>query len=95
MFARGSRYETVPNALYSAPNGRVVPFKLLRPIPDLSDTPRQEHVVAEGDRLDLVANRYYRDPEQYWRICDANSALWPDDLVATLGRRLRIPVAMG
>ena len=30
---------------------------------------------ADGDRLDLISYRFYRDPEQFWRICDANRAL--------------------
>ena len=27
-----------------------------------------------------MANRFYGDPEQFWRICDANRTLRPDDL---------------
>ena len=40
-----------------------------------------------GDRLDLITARTLGDPEQFWRICDANDALDPDDL-AEPGRRL-------
>jgi hypothetical protein len=32
------------------------------------------------------------DPEQFWRICDANNAMYPPDLVAEPGQRLRVPV---
>ena len=53
----------------------------------------QTHQVAAGDRLDLIAFRFYQDPEQYWRICDANRALLPEDLTREVGRRLRIPFA--
>ena len=49
---------------------------------------------AWPDRLDLVAFRYFQDPEQFWRICDANGALWPDDLLEP-GNVLLIPASEG
>ncbi|RSM72385.1 hypothetical protein SAMN05661093_00055 [Kibdelosporangium aridum] len=48
------------------------------------------HEVREGDRADVLANRYIGDPEQWWRIADANPVLDPRDLTSTPGRRLRI-----
>ena len=55
-----------------------------------------EHTVAEGERLDQTsASRYLGDPEQFWRIADANGAMQPDDLVQTPGRRLRITLPEG
>jgi hypothetical protein len=91
MFARGSRYERVPQGQWRDATGAAHPFVLLRVIP----TPRalQSHRVVDGDRLDLLAYRYFGDPEQFWRICDGNAALWPDDLLAESGRTLSIPVA--
>ena len=35
------------------------------------------------------------DPEAFWRIADANSALRPQDLTRTPGRRLRITLPEG
>ena len=35
----------------------------------------------DGERLDLIAWQHFRDPLRFWRICDANLALWPDDLL--------------
>jgi nucleoid-associated protein YgaU len=55
----------------------------------------QEHTVVQGDRLDLIAAKYLGDPELYWRLCDANGALRPDDLIEEIGRRLRITQAAG
>ena len=49
-----------------------------------------EHVVAGGDRLDRIAAVSIGDPEQFWRIADANRAMRPDELTEVLGRRLRI-----
>ena len=55
----------------------------------------QEHTVVEGDRLDNLTARYLGDPEQFWRLCDANGVLRPDELVETIGRKLRITLPEG
>jgi hypothetical protein len=55
----------------------------------------QEHVVKQGDRLDNVTAHYLDDPEQFWRVCDANRAMRPDGLTETIGRRLRITLPEG
>ncbi len=34
-----------------------------------------EHVIQEGDRLDLLAHHYYSDCRLWWRILDANPDL--------------------
>jgi len=47
-------------------------------------------VEVAGDRLDLLAARYFGDPLQYWRIADANPAPSPDELLEP-GRVLIIP----
>jgi nucleoid-associated protein YgaU len=91
MFFKGSRYETVADALYQSPKGRQIAYKRLRLLPD--PTVLQTRTVAAGDRLDLIAFDFYRDPEQYWRICDANRAMRPNELIEEVGRRLRIPLA--
>jgi Phage Tail Protein X len=53
---------------------------LPRRLPGLTGTFR--HVVAEGERLDQLAYRYYGDPLLWWRICDANpDVLSPLDLI--------------
>jgi hypothetical protein len=55
----------------------------------------QEHTVSEGERPDTIAASYLGDPEQFWRLCDANAAMHPAELTATLGRRLRITLPEG
>ena len=54
----------------------------------------QTHLVADGDRLDLLAHRYLGDPELFWRICDANRALRPEELTREAGRVLGIPLGV-
>lgn len=53
-----------------------------------------EHVVVRGDRLDLIAASTLGDPTQFWRICDANPVIHPEELTADtwIGRTVRIPV---
>jgi hypothetical protein len=93
MFARGSRYEAVPDAVHVDAEGREIAYKRLRLLP----TPRgvQAHQVLEGDRLDLLAFRYLGDPELFWRIADTNRALRPEDLTAQPGARLLLPLLQG
>jgi hypothetical protein len=55
----------------------------------------QEHSVAEGERLDNITAQYLGDPEQFWRLCDANDAMRPEELTETVGRRLRITLPEG
>ena len=52
-------------------------------------------LVTEGDRLDNITAAHLGDPEQFWRICDANRAMRPDELTRGLGRRLRITLPDG
>jgi nucleoid-associated protein YgaU len=91
MFFRGSRYETVPTLEVPLPDGHSIRYKGIRFITD-GGADVFAHIVAHGDRVDLISYRAYRDPEQFWRICDANRAFRPDELTAQTGRRLRIPI---
>ena len=87
MFTATSRYASVADATYQDASGRQVSYKVLRVIPTAPAL--LLHTVVQEDRLDLVANTYYSDPEQFWRICDANFALRPDDLLQ-VGSQLQI-----
>ncbi|WP_077800241.1 LysM peptidoglycan-binding domain-containing protein [Streptomyces sp. JHA26] len=69
-------------------------LRVRRHVPGLTaGRPLALHTVAEGDRLDLVAQRYLGDPLAYWLVADANAALDPDDLTdfRTVGTVLVIP----
>jgi nucleoid-associated protein YgaU len=88
MFFKGSRYEKVPTREIADASGRIVRYKATRFIPD---TPAAVgHQVTDDQRLDRIAWQHYRDAERFWRICDANRALWPADLLEE-GAILRIP----
>jgi hypothetical protein len=54
----------------------------------------QEYTVVQGDRIDNLANTFLGDPEQFWKLCDANSAMEPEALLE-LGAALRITLPQG
>lgn len=90
MFVKGSRYESVADCELTDHQGRILRYKKLRFIPETEA--RFSHLLSQGERLDHLAYRYYRDPERFWRICDANEVMWPDDLVVEPGTRVLIPL---
>lgn len=92
-----SRYATVETATLTVrdPDGqeRVIAYTRRRMIPSYEDQPTlAEHRVAEGDRLDNVTAIYLGDPTQFWRLCDANVVLRPEELEA-VGRVIRVAMA--
>jgi hypothetical protein len=93
MIEPTSRYARVPLARHTLPDGQEVAYLTRRFIPPASALPLLGEVsVTEGDRLDLIAARALGDPEQFWRIADANEAMDPFELTAVPGRLLRIPI---
>jgi hypothetical protein len=89
MFTKSSRYANVSDATVTGADGREVRYKTTRFIPAL---PAQVgHIISRGERLDHIAYFYFRAPERFWRICDANEAMNPADLVAQIGRKIDIP----
>ena len=91
-----SRYALTEVATWAAPGGRLIPYLRRRfvPSPDRFAL-LEEHLVVDGDRLDRLAAEYLGDPEAFWRICDANGAVRPEELTETAGRRLRITLPEG
>ena len=96
MFPPNSRYFGARTKTLQLPDGRIATYLERRfvPPPELFAL-LTEHVVTEGDRLDNITARYLGDPEQFWRVCDANSAMRPDELTEEVGRRLRITLPEG
>ena len=96
MFPITSRYYGVETATLEVRGGRALAYLRRRFVPPPERFALlQEHIVVEGDRLDNVTARYLGDPEQFWRICDANAAMRPEQLTETIGRRLRITLPEG
>jgi hypothetical protein len=95
-FAFTSRYYGVETTTIETPDGKTHRYLTRRfvPPPERFAT-LQEHRVTEGDRLDNLTARYLGDPEQFWRVCDANRATRPEELTEEPGRTLRITLPEG
>ena len=70
MFSPFSRYRKLPDVVTTDAKGRALASKALRLLPSVSGT--FQHTVEDGDRLDHIAFKYYRQPTKWWRINDAN-----------------------
>lgn len=94
-FPNNSRYHRVETAQLEAPDGKIIVYLRRRfvPLPGKFAT-LQIHTVRQGERLDHIAAHYLGDPEQFWRIADANNALHPDDLIK-VEHKLRITLPEG
>jgi nucleoid-associated protein YgaU len=91
LFPATSRYYGVETTTIETADEKTVVYLRRRFVPPPERFELiQEHTVTQGDRLDNIAASYLGDPEQFWRIADANSAMKPEDLTEEVGRKLRI-----
>ena len=95
-FPSTSRYHGIALSTLTLPDGTTVAYVQRRFVPP----PERfvvlvEHRVHSGDRLDNLAARYLGDPQQFWRLCDANRAVRPDELIETPGRALLVTLPEG
>jgi hypothetical protein len=96
LFPPTSRYSTIETATLTTSDGTVIRYLRRRFLPPVERFALlREHVVAQGERLDNITALYISDPEQFWRICDSNGAMRPQELTEQVGRRLRITLPEG
>lgn len=95
-FPPPSRYHGIEIVQWTRTDGMIIAYLRRRIVPPPERFALlQEHTVAQGERLDNLAARYVGDPGQFWRLCDANSAVRPNELTETPGRILRITLPEG
>ncbi|MCP4158394.1 MAG: hypothetical protein GY757_62420 [bacterium] len=70
MFSRKSRYKNLEVVIGRDLHGHAVETTAIRLLPQVQGT--FHHVVEEGQRLDHLGYKYYRQPQKWWRVCDAN-----------------------
>lgn len=89
MYFDNSRYRRTPDVPFSDGAGGVHTLKALRePVPtELALV----YTVRSGDRLDLLAHRFFHDPAKWWLIADANPEWLTLEEMLVPGRQLRIP----
>ena len=96
QFPPTSRYYGIETATLESVNGDKTVYLKRRFVPE----PERfslllVHGVRQAERLDNIAAQYLGDPEQFWRLCDANRALRPDELTERPGSTLRITLPEG
>ena len=96
MFPINSRYYGIATVTLETQDGKQIVFLRRRfvPPPERFDL-LTEHTVSEGERLDNITALYLGDPEQFWRVCDANGVIRPEELTETIGRKIRITLPEG
>lgn len=80
MFSKGSRYRNLDETVFLDAKGERSRGKALRrqtrELTNGSSENRFLHTVLSGDRLDLLAYKYYSDTKRWWLIGDGNPE-WP------------------
>lgn len=86
------RYHDIEKAEYELSDDREVTYRRRRFLPGGDSMKTLTRLtVEEGNRLDLITAATLGDPEQFWRVCDANDILDPNEL-EIVGRRVRVPI---
>ena len=96
LFSVTSRYYPIPTAQLVTAAGKLIVYLRRRFVPPPENfSVLQEHTVTEGERLDNITAQHLGDPEQFWRLCDANNAIQPDELTQSVGRTIVITLPEG
>lgn len=89
MFFDGSRYLRVADYTVDREDGSQQKLKATRE--PLTTETALTYQVREGDRLDLLAFKFYRNPRKWWLIADANPDCVAPDQLLVVGRMLIVP----
>jgi len=96
QYTPNSRYFGQPTTTLTLPDGTVLSYLTRRFVPQPERFALlKQHTVAQGDRPDSIAAKYFNDPVQWWRLADANRVVKPEALTDTLGKTLRITLPEG
>jgi nucleoid-associated protein YgaU len=96
LFGPMSRYFGLDTLTYVTPQGTTIVYVQRRFLPPSEHFQLiQQHTVTQGERLDNIAAQYLGDPTLFWRLCDANNTLNPDELTETIGRTIDITLPDG
>lgn len=94
-FPPNSRYHRVPIRIRTGTDGTEEAFVGRRIIPAMERYRALDRYRTQGDsRIENLAAFAFGDPEQYWRICDANGEAVPADATKPAGRLLVIPLPL-
>jgi hypothetical protein len=96
LFPISSRYNGIDTATLTTVDGEEMAYLRRRWVPS-SDrfALLQLHRIVQGERVDRLTAQYLGDPLQFWRLCDANDVLRPEELTERVGRLVRITLPEG
>jgi predicted signal transduction protein with EAL and GGDEF domain len=96
QFPITSRYHNIETATLETEDERLIVYLRRRFLPNPNQFALlQEHRVTADQRPDHLAALYLNDPEQFWRLADANGVMQPDELTEEIGRTVRITLPEG
>ena len=92
-FPPESRYHGMSTRSFTAPDGRQIPYLARRFLPQPESFATQGYrTTTQDERLDQISAETSGDPLGFWRLCDANGAIWAEELeVAGTEIRLTLP----
>ena len=88
MFLETSRYFQQKQVSIVTKKGQTVKVVSLRRLPKIEG---KATAIEENERLDIIAQRQYQKPTQFWHVADANTELKANELVQEVGRIIQIP----
>lgn len=88
MFLKNSRYYGLDTVEAADRHGRAVKAIKRRPLPATSG---EAYAVQGPDKLDVLAQRLYKDGTRFWHIADANTELEANELTRVAGRAITTP----
>ena len=95
-FEPTSRYYSKPLTSSVTVNGEIIIHSTRRFVPASDNFALlQYHFVEQGDRIDNLSYKYLADPQQFWKLCDANNIDKPSDLTKDVGSTIRITLPEG
>ena len=96
QFPITSRYHNLETATLESADERLIVYLRRRFLPDPANFALlQEHRVSACQRPDHLAALYLNDPEQFWRLADANGVMQPEELTDEIGKVVRITLPEG
>lgn len=94
-FPPESRYHGLATQTIPGVDGRPLTYLRRRFVPAPEAFATQGYrITAQGERLDQIAASVIGDPTGFWRLCDANGAIWAEELEET-GKELRLTLPQG
>ncbi len=88
MFGKNSRYKDLPVVNVSDDDGESVAALTLRVLGQPLSCPA---MVTQGDQLDVISQRRFKDATRYWHIADANTELEANSLTKEAGQMIQTP----